>query len=193
MQNTEGFAALIGANKGCFAAFAAVYDCPVPLIAAVQRLLRRRRHRPRRQRRHRDRQRRRLLRAPRGRPRRAGRGHPPGAAGAPAQDAGDGLHRRHRHRGRAARLRLGPAGRAARRAARRRVRGRRRHRGEVADGDARRQGEPQRHRPVGREALLPVRAGLHLRAQPVGRVRRAARRVRRQARRRHLRSTQEHA
>ncbi len=36
MQNTEGFTALIGANKGCFAAFAAVYDCPVPLIAAVQ-------------------------------------------------------------------------------------------------------------------------------------------------------------
>jgi enoyl-CoA hydratase len=36
MQNTEGFSALIGANKGCFAAFAAVYDCPVPLIAAVQ-------------------------------------------------------------------------------------------------------------------------------------------------------------
>jgi enoyl-CoA hydratase/carnithine racemase len=35
MQNTEGFAALIGANKGCFAAFAAIYDCPVPLIAAV--------------------------------------------------------------------------------------------------------------------------------------------------------------
>lgn len=35
MQNTEGFTALIGANKGCFAAFAAVYDCPVPLIAAV--------------------------------------------------------------------------------------------------------------------------------------------------------------
>jgi enoyl-CoA hydratase len=35
MQNTEGFTALIGANKGCFAAFAAVYDCPVPVIAAV--------------------------------------------------------------------------------------------------------------------------------------------------------------
>jgi enoyl-CoA hydratase len=35
MQNTEGFTALLGANKGCFAAFAAVYDCPVPLIAAV--------------------------------------------------------------------------------------------------------------------------------------------------------------
>jgi enoyl-CoA hydratase/carnithine racemase len=35
MQNTEGFDALIGANKGCFAAFAAVYDCAVPVIAAV--------------------------------------------------------------------------------------------------------------------------------------------------------------
>lgn len=35
MQNTEGYDALIGANKGCFAAFAAVYDCPVPVIAAV--------------------------------------------------------------------------------------------------------------------------------------------------------------
>jgi enoyl-CoA hydratase len=35
MQNTEGHEALIGANKGCFAAFAAVYDCPVPVIAAV--------------------------------------------------------------------------------------------------------------------------------------------------------------
>ena len=35
MQNTEGFDALIGANKGCFAAFAAVYDCPVPVITGV--------------------------------------------------------------------------------------------------------------------------------------------------------------
>jgi enoyl-CoA hydratase len=35
MQNTEGFDALIGANRGCFAAFAAVYDCAVPVIAAV--------------------------------------------------------------------------------------------------------------------------------------------------------------
>jgi enoyl-CoA hydratase len=35
MQQTEGFGALIGANKGCFAAFAAVYDCPVPVVAAV--------------------------------------------------------------------------------------------------------------------------------------------------------------
>lgn len=36
MQHSEGFAALLGANKGCFAAFAAVYDCPVPVISAVQ-------------------------------------------------------------------------------------------------------------------------------------------------------------
>ncbi|HEY2813687.1 MAG TPA: enoyl-CoA hydratase family protein [Acidimicrobiales bacterium] len=35
MQNTEGFEALIGANRGCFAAFAAVYECKVPVIAAV--------------------------------------------------------------------------------------------------------------------------------------------------------------
>jgi enoyl-CoA hydratase len=35
MQTTEGFGALLGANKGCFAAFAAVYDCPVPVVAAV--------------------------------------------------------------------------------------------------------------------------------------------------------------
>jgi enoyl-CoA hydratase len=35
MQQTEGFDALIGANRGCYAAFAAVYDCQVPVIAAV--------------------------------------------------------------------------------------------------------------------------------------------------------------
>jgi enoyl-CoA hydratase len=35
MQATEGFDALVGANRGCFAAFAAVYDCPVPVVAAV--------------------------------------------------------------------------------------------------------------------------------------------------------------
>ena len=35
MQETEGFDALIGANRGCFAAFAAVYECAVPVIAAV--------------------------------------------------------------------------------------------------------------------------------------------------------------
>ena len=35
MQHTTGFDALIGANKGCFAAFKAVYECAVPVIAAV--------------------------------------------------------------------------------------------------------------------------------------------------------------
>jgi len=35
MQNFQGFDALIGANKGCYAAFSAVYDCPVPVISAV--------------------------------------------------------------------------------------------------------------------------------------------------------------
>jgi enoyl-CoA hydratase len=35
MQRTEGFQALVGANRGCYAAFAAVYECAVPVIAAV--------------------------------------------------------------------------------------------------------------------------------------------------------------
>ena len=35
MQATEGFEALVGANRGCYAAFAAVYECEVPVIAAV--------------------------------------------------------------------------------------------------------------------------------------------------------------
>src|SRR3954451_9250236 len=35
MQQTDGFDALIGANRGCFAAFAAVYECKVPVIAGV--------------------------------------------------------------------------------------------------------------------------------------------------------------
>ena len=35
IQADSGFTALIGANRGCFAAFAAVYECAVPVIAAV--------------------------------------------------------------------------------------------------------------------------------------------------------------
>ena len=35
MQRTEGFGALIGANRGCYEAFGAVYACEVPVIAAV--------------------------------------------------------------------------------------------------------------------------------------------------------------
>jgi enoyl-CoA hydratase len=36
MQRTPGHQALLGANAGCAATFAAVYDCPVPVVAAVQ-------------------------------------------------------------------------------------------------------------------------------------------------------------
>ncbi|WP_336212813.1 enoyl-CoA hydratase family protein [Nonomuraea sp. LPB2021202275-12-8] len=35
MQATSGFEALVGASRGCYAAFAAVYECEVPVIAAV--------------------------------------------------------------------------------------------------------------------------------------------------------------
>src|SRR6187431_1429448 len=35
MQGTTGFDALIGANRGCYAAFRAVYECAVPVVAAV--------------------------------------------------------------------------------------------------------------------------------------------------------------
>jgi len=36
MQRSEGHEVLLAANRGCAAAFAAVYDCPVPVIAAVR-------------------------------------------------------------------------------------------------------------------------------------------------------------
>lgn len=36
MQRSDGFGALLGANKGCYEAFAAIYDCEVPVVAAVQ-------------------------------------------------------------------------------------------------------------------------------------------------------------
>ena len=35
IQATSGHAALLGTNRGCYAAFAAIYDCAVPVIAAV--------------------------------------------------------------------------------------------------------------------------------------------------------------
>jgi enoyl-CoA hydratase len=35
LQASEDFAAVVGVNRGCAAAFAAVYECPVPVIAAV--------------------------------------------------------------------------------------------------------------------------------------------------------------
>ena len=36
MQRSSGYDALVGTNRGCYAAFAAVYDCEVPVVAAVQ-------------------------------------------------------------------------------------------------------------------------------------------------------------
>ncbi|GIF22778.1 enoyl-CoA hydratase [Actinoplanes tereljensis] len=36
MQKSAGHDVLLAANRGCAAAFGAVYDCPVPVIAAVQ-------------------------------------------------------------------------------------------------------------------------------------------------------------
>jgi enoyl-CoA hydratase len=36
MQRLDGHAGILRASQGCFAAFAAVYECPVPVIAAVQ-------------------------------------------------------------------------------------------------------------------------------------------------------------
>lgn len=35
LQSSKDFAALVGVNRGCAAAFAAVYECQVPVIAAV--------------------------------------------------------------------------------------------------------------------------------------------------------------
>ncbi len=107
MQRLDGHEGILGASQGCFAAFAAVYECPVPVIAAVhgfclgggiglagQR-------RPDRGGRRRD------VRAARGRPGRARRRHPPRPAGAAAAAAGDGVHLPDRHRAAAAGLRHG--------------------------------------------------------------------------------------
>ncbi|MER7558329.1 enoyl-CoA hydratase family protein [Nocardioides sp. NPDC126508] len=35
MQQIEGFEGILGANRGCYATFKAIYECPVPVIAAV--------------------------------------------------------------------------------------------------------------------------------------------------------------
>jgi enoyl-CoA hydratase len=35
LQRTEGFTALLGVNRGCFEAFKMIYECPVPVVAAV--------------------------------------------------------------------------------------------------------------------------------------------------------------
>jgi enoyl-CoA hydratase len=36
VQRDTGYDALVGANRGCYAAFSAVYHCAVPVVAAVQ-------------------------------------------------------------------------------------------------------------------------------------------------------------
>src|ERR1700729_544085 len=83
MQRIPGHEALLGANRGCTAAFGAVYDCPVPVIAAVHGF---------------------------------------------CLGGGD--------------------------------------RGQGPGGDPAGQAVAERHRPGRREAVLPVRAGVHLRAEP---------------------------
>ena len=35
MQRIEGFSGILGANRGCYTAFKAIYECEVPVIAAV--------------------------------------------------------------------------------------------------------------------------------------------------------------
>ncbi|MEJ1087770.1 enoyl-CoA hydratase family protein [Microbacterium sp. Mu-80] len=35
MQRIEGFSGLLGANRGCYEAFKAIYECPVPVISVV--------------------------------------------------------------------------------------------------------------------------------------------------------------
>ena len=185
MQATEGFDALIGANRGCFAAFAAVYECPVPVIAAVNGY---------------------CLGGGIGL---VGNADVIVAAddatfGLPEVDRGalgaathlSRLVPQHKMRAMvytsatatAQELHhfgsvhsVVPAGelRAAAFAIAEQIAA------QVAHGDPSRQGEPQRHRPLGREALVPLRAGLHLRAQPRRRGRRAPRRLRREARHRH--------
>ena len=161
---------LIGVNRGCYEAFAAVYDCEVPGHRRGAGLLPRRRHRARRQRRHRRRVRRRHVRRPRGRPGRARHRDAPRPLRAAAQAARDVLHGRDDHRRRAARVRHGRTGRAARAAPRHGARARGDDRREEPDRDPAGQGVAERDRAGRREALLPVRAGLHVRAQPLRRL-----------------------
>ena len=124
--------------------------------------------------------RRRHLRPARGRPRRPRRGDAPVPAGAAAPDARHGLHLPHRLR-RSSCSSFGtvlevvpPAGAAGRGAGRRR-RDRRQEPGRHPAGQA----VAERHRPGRRQAQLPVRAGVHLRAQPHRRLRRGPPGVRR--------------
>ena len=167
-RRTEGYDALIGANRGCYAAFAAVYECAVPVIAAVHGF---------------------CLGGGIGL---VGNADIIVAAddatfGLPEVDRGALGAATHlarlvpQHKMRAmvytsatataaelhhfgSVLEVVPRDRAARR---RPARSPREIADEEPDGDPRGQGVAQRHRPGRREAQLPLRAGLHLRAQPV--------------------------
>jgi len=35
MQQIEGFSGILGANRGCYEAFKSIYECPVPVVSAV--------------------------------------------------------------------------------------------------------------------------------------------------------------
>src|SRR5690242_21486728 len=144
------------------------------------RLLPGRRRRAGRQRGRRDRGRGRDLRAARGRPGRAGRGHAPGPAGAAAAGARDGLHLPDGQRAAVARLRHRARRGAAPRAARRGAGPGGGDRGQGPGRDPAGQAVAKRHRPGRREAVLPVRAGVHLRAEPGRRRRPGPAGVRRQ-------------
>ena len=187
MQATEGYEALIGANKGCYAAFAAVYECAVPVIAAVHGF---------------------CLGGGIGLVGNADMivaaddatfGLPEvdrGALGAATHLAR--LVPQHKMRAMvytsavATAAELHHYGSVLQVVPRdelhgRRPGGRRDDRGEEPDGHPGGQGVAQRHRPGRREAPLPLRAGLHLRAEPGRRGRRGPRRLRRAGRERRLR------
>ena len=174
MQNTEGFDALIGANKGCYAAFAAVYECAVPVIAAVHGF------------------------CVGGGIGLVGNSDVIIAAegtkfGLPEVDRGalgaathlSRLVPQHKMRemvytsANATAEQLHAWGSVSRVVPADELLGAARElAGAIAakspDRHPRRQGEPQRHRPVGREEELPLRAGVHLRAEPLRRLRRPA-------------------
>ena len=184
MQASDGFEALIGANRGCYAAFAAVYECAVPVIAAVH-----------------------------GYCLGGGIGLVGNADvivassdatfGLPEVDRGALGAATHlarlvpQHKMRAMVYTSATATAAELHAygsvlrvvepSELREAARARSRRQIAEKSPtvirRREGVAQRHRPRRRQAQLPLRAGLHVRAQPHRRRRRGARRVRRQARR----------
>ena len=168
MQATEGFTALIGANRGCFAAFAAVYECEVPVIAAVHGF---------------------CLGGGIGLVGNADVivasddatfGLPEvdrGALGAATHLARLVPQHRMRHMVYTSEVatadELHGYGSVLKVVDREQLRDTAYEvatadRGQEPDGDPRGQGVAQRHRPGRRQALLPVRAGLHLRAQPLG-------------------------